>query len=167
MNRSTSLPALGAASVALLVMTIWGFRAATAPFEDTTSAPTSAVCSPSAPAEPTFVLRGDVRVSVYNAGKRSGRAQEVLTQLEGAGFRAGAVGNAAPGDQIKIAEVRTNKADDPAAQLVAFALGKKIPITVTDELRGPGINVVIGDKFKQLNPGAPRKIQVTDPVPVC
>jgi hypothetical protein len=169
-RRSLTAGASLAVGVVLVcVMAVWGYRAMTAPIaEDKTGSATSGPsCQPADQKVTKYVRRGDVTVSVYNSGKRAGRAQATLDLLERAGFEAGAVGNAPSGIKVARAEVYTTKADDPAAELVAKALGKKTQVVHSDEQFGPGVDVVIGDKFKRLDPAAPRRLELAQPEVTC
>jgi hypothetical protein len=87
--------------------------------------------------------------------------------LERAGFKVGAVGNAPDGVDAARAGVYTTKSDDPAAELVARALGKNTQVVHTDEDLGPGVDVVIGDKFKRLDPNAPKRLELAEPDVTC
>lgn len=161
-RRTISWATLAAAGVATFVMAIWGFNALTAPVEkdDTSSAGSPTDTTSCTPGKGDFVQRSDVTVSVYNAGKKSGRAQATLDLLENDGFVAGAVGNAPTGTKVARAEVHTTRQNDPKAELVALALGKNTPVVVTT-VQGPGLDVMIGDKFKKLDSTAPRKVRAT------
>ena len=114
-----------------------------------------------------YLRRNQVQVSVFNASKRSGLAGRTLDRVEGAGFRAGNAGNAPRSAKVRRAVVWTTKPDDPAAQLVAkaFGAGTKVRVTTTD--LGPGIDVLIGDRFKGLAPKAPRRIKLATPIETC
>jgi hypothetical protein len=152
----------------LLVMAVWGYHAATTPLAD--SGPTtrsSPTCPPTDQKASRFVHRQEVTVSVYNSGHLSGRAQQTLDLLEHAGFKPGAVGNAPDGVRADRAVVYTTKSDDPAAELVAKALGKNTQVVHSDQEMGPGVDVVIGDKFKRLDPQAPVKIELPKPEVTC
>lgn len=163
----TSLTLAGAA-VAAVVMAIVGVNALTAPFGDDDPASASGPqCAPEDQQVEEFVYRADVTVSVYNTGKRKGRAQVTQEKLESVGFKAGEIGNGGKGDKVKLAEVRTTKADDPKAQLVANAFGRNTRIVVTEEAYGPGVDVFIGDDFERLVPGSPRKIRLEEPKVTC
>jgi hypothetical protein len=153
--------------VVLCVMAVWGYNAATAPVDDETPTASGPTCAPEDQTTTGVVRRGDVTVSVYNAGQRSGGAQDTLDLLESAGFRAGEVSNAPDGIEVAKAAVYTTKADDPAAELVARTLGPKTQVVRSDAEFGPGVAVVIGDKFRQLDASAPRRIEYTLPEPVC
>ena len=160
---------LVAASVLLLAMAVWGYNAATAPIEDDTTASPSA--GPTCPKEDQkvtkYVRRGEVTVSVYNAGKKSGRAQATMNLLEAAGFKPGEVNNAPEGVEVDKAAVYTTDGDDLEAQLVALALGKKTPNVRSDDELGPGVDVVIGDKFKRLDRSAPKRLELPEPEVTC
>lgn len=154
--------------VLVCFMAVWGYGAVTAPIEDKpSSAATGPSCQPADQKVTKYVHRGDVTVSVYNSGKRSGRAQATLDLLEQAGFRAGAVNNAPAGIKAPRAAVYTTKSDDPAAELVARALGRKTQVVHSDDELGPGVDVVIGDKFKRLDPNAPRRLELASPEITC
>jgi len=156
--RVTAPLALAAAALAVLVMALWGMNALTAPFtSDDTSDSSSSPCATSH----HTVKRADVTVSVYNAGKRQGRAGVTLDLLEEAGFNAGAIGNAPAGMKAQVAVVHTTQAVHPDATLVARALGAHVPVVVTETDLGPGVDVIIGDKFSKLNPRAARSVRVS------
>jgi hypothetical protein len=155
--------------VVLCVMAIWGYQAATAPVESTSTPSSTATptCDPQQQKVSRYLHRKDVTVSVYNSGKKSGRARETMDLLERAGFRPGEVSNAPEGVSTDRAVVYSTKSDDPAAELVALALGKNTQVVHTDETLGPGVEVVIGDKFKKLDPKAPNRIELPKPEVTC
>ena len=153
----------------LCVMAVWGLHAATAPIpsDKAGSASSTPTCAAGDPKAAKYLRRGDVTVSVYNAGNTSGRAQQTMDLLERAGFKVGQVSNAPAGVTVARAEVLTTKSDDPAAKLVALALGRKTPVVHSDEELGPGVDVVIGDKFKQLDGAAPKRVPLPQPEVTC
>lgn len=167
-RRRTSAVTLGVFAVVLVVMAVWGYQAATAPFDDLVSSTSDGPeCAPEDQAVIRVIRRAEVTVSVYNAGERTGRAQSTLDLLEAAGFRPGAIGNAPDDVEVTYAEVRTTREDNPAAQLVAAAFGAKAKIVVVDEDYGPGIDVFIGDKFSRLKVNAPTKVSLPEPETIC
>jgi hypothetical protein len=153
----------------LCVMAVWGYHAATAPVGSgtTPSAAATPTCAPQQQKVSRYLKRSDVTVSVYNSGKKSGRARATMDQLERAGFKAGEVSNAPSGVTTDRAVVYSTKTDDPAAELVARAFGGKTKVLHTDEALGPGVNVIIGDKFKTLDPKAPKRIELPKPEVTC
>jgi hypothetical protein len=157
--RLTAPLALAAAALAVFVMALWGMNALTAPFGGNDTTDSSANCGTTSH---RTVKRSDVTVSVYNAGKRQGRAGVTLDLLEEAGFNAGAVGNAPKGVTARVAIVRTTQRVHPDATLVARALGSHVPVVVTSDDLGPGVDVIIGDKFSKLNPNAARSVRVSN-----
>lgn len=164
----TTAVSLVVATVVLCVMAVWGYHAATAPVPgDDTTASSGPTCPEEDQKVRKYVRRGEVTVSVYNSGKRSGRAQDTMDLLEAAGFKPGEVGNAPDGVEVARAVVYTTEGDDPAAQLVAQALGRNTAVERTDEELGPGIDVVIGDKFNRLDGKAPRRLELPDPEVSC
>jgi hypothetical protein len=155
--------------VVVCIMAVWGFKAATAPIDDdpSTTASTDPTCDPDQQTVQEYVRRSEVTVSVFNAGAKAGRAQETMDLLEQAGFKPGEVNNAPDGVSVDKAEVYTTKADDPAAELVAKALGKKTQVVHSDEELGPGVDVMIGAKFKRLDASAPSRIELPEPETSC
>ncbi len=166
--RRTAALTIGSFAVVVVLMALWGYQAMTAPFESLASSNDDGPdCAPEDQSIIRVVRRGEVTVSVYNTGGRTGRAQDALDLLEAAGFKPGAIGNA-PGDlEVPRAEVRTTRKDNPAARLVAAAFGKDTKIVVVDEDYGPGIDVFIGDKFSALKSSAPTKVSLPKPQATC
>jgi len=160
--RFTAALSLAAGALAVLVMALWGMNALTAPFGSDDTTDSSANCGTTSH---RTIKRSGVTVSVYNAGRRQGRAGVILDQLEAAGFRAGAIGNAPKGTAVRVAVVRTTQQVHPDATLVARALGAHVPVVVTSIDLGPGVDVIIGDKFSKLNRKAPRSVRVTNTAP--
>lgn len=146
-------------------MAVFGVRAATAPLPDSGGA--DAGCSDAEKQVTEFVRRGDVQVSVYNAGSRSGLAGTSLQKLEDAGFRGGNAGNAPEDATVQRAIVWTTEAQDPAAQLVAAALGPRTRVRLVPEDLGPGVDVLVGDRFDRVDPQAPRRLKLDQPVERC
>lgn len=144
---------------------VYGFQAATAPLPGSSApAPT---CTGVEKNVKTVLRRSEVQVSIFNGSGRSGLAASTLDAVENAGFIAGNAGNAPKGAKVVTAVVWTTKPNDPAAELVAKAFGKKTKVVVTDVDLGPGIDVLLGKKFSGLNPKAPRKITLPAPVETC
>lgn len=170
-RRVTTAVTLTGTAAAVVIMTIWGINAATAPItkesSPSTPTPTGPTCSPENQVIVRDVSRGDVTVSVFNAGQRVGRAQATLDQFVRAGFKQGAIGNAAAGISVARAEVHTIVANDPQARLVAAALGPHTRIVVDTTDYGPGIDVFIGDQFNRLAKHAPQRVPLAHPVVSC
>jgi hypothetical protein len=167
-RKLTTGVTLVALVVVLCIMAVWGYNALTAPVEDDDpAASTGPDCPPEDQIVTKYVRRGDVTVSVYNAGKEKGRAQSTMEALEEAGFKPGEVNNAPEGIEVDRAVVYTTSADDPDAELVALALGKATQVVRSDDEFGPGVDVVIGDKFKRLDPKAPKRLELKDPERTC
>lgn len=123
----------------------------------------------------TTMTPNQVTVSVYNAGTKGGLAADTMAKLVKRKFNQGGVGDV-PKDQpedVKMVLVRTRTADDPAAQLVAAQFGPDTPIQVSTEVDlGPGIDVVVGNKFLKdrggkLVPNAETSIPYTTQQTVC
>jgi hypothetical protein len=114
-----------------------------------------------------YLTRKDVQVSVFNAGDRSGLAGETLDKVEAAGFVAGNAGNAPGTADVRRAVVWTTKDDDYSAKLVALAFGPQTQVVVTKTDLGPGIDVLVGNKFHGLDKHAPRRIKLPKPIQTC
>jgi len=143
----------------------WGWNNLFPPPDETTATPTGEpTCTPSTVAAQQIRSR-EVTVSVFNAGDRAGQAGRALDAFEARGFRAGAVGNAPEGTQVRRAEVWAAREDDPAARLVARQLGRDVGIVVQEPL-GPGVTVVVGNRFERLA-RAPRSLEVSPEEEVC
>jgi len=136
--------------------------------------PTQLIGSPSAsPTCTAQLLRAGsrlrsakVRVSVYNAGSRSGLAQQTMTALKHRGFKSGDVGNAPSGVHVRRVEVWTTQPHDAAARLVARQFGRHVRATVTKTDLGSGVDVVLGNHYNGLVP-APRWVKVRHSEQVC
>ena len=137
--------ALTLAVLALLVLVaaVWGWSALTQPFPQDEPV---AICEDTTVTAGSEVRRDQVVVSVFNGSGRSGLAGATSAQLTERGFVAGDVGDAptpAATTQIWAADP-TN----PAVSLVASQF-KKAKVVEGDAL-GPGVVVVVGEKFKSL-----------------
>ena len=137
--------------VLLVVAVAWALSALTAPFPGKVDLP---ACVDTRVQQGDKVFPDQVVVSVFNAGTRGGLAGLTMKQLTDAGFVAGDSGNAPPGVRVRRAEVWSADPGSPAAKLVAsrFAPGTPVTRPKGDPL-GPGVVVVVGDRFRKLVPG--------------
>ena len=85
--------------------------------------------------------------------------QAVSRELTARGFIAGETGNA-PGDlgSVRFVRILAPKRNDPAAQLVARQFGPRTLVQPTAQDLGPGVDVIVGDKFAGLVK-APRQLK--------
>ena len=145
-----------------------GVRALTAPVEPAGKAAPSptASCDQAAVKKGQRVTSRQVRVSVYNAGSRSGLADETMAGLVKRGFTKGEIGNAPDGSKVVRAQVWTTRLPDPAARLVALQLGRAIKVEVKDSDLGPGVDVVVGNAFGRLAK-APRFVVAKRSASIC
>ncbi len=107
-----------------------------------------------------------VQVSVFNAGTRSGLADETLGALRARGFRKGEAGNAPSGSKVKRVQVWTTQRNDAAARLVAQQFGRATKVRFVDTDLGPGVDVVVGNRFGKLVK-AKRVLVVKKPAAAC
>jgi hypothetical protein len=146
-------------------MAVYGVKHALAPLPGGSSA--KKPCSKTEKQLKQFLRRGDVQVSVFNAGTRSGLAGQTLEKIEAAGFRAGNAGNAPRSAVVRRAIVWTTVPDDPSARLVALAMGRGTRVEVTATDLGPGIDVLVGNRFRGLDKSAPVQLRLPKPVETC
>ena len=134
---------LAVLALIVAVAAVWGWAALTEPFP--TEEPV-AICEPADVPAGGEVRRDQVVVSVFNGSKRSGLAGATSAQLEERGFVAGEVGDS----PIPAATTQIWAADptNPAVQLVQKQF-KGAQVVPGDAL-GPGIVVVVGEKFQAL-----------------
>jgi hypothetical protein len=120
------------------------------PSSDPSASP-SPTCSPTSVKKGQRIRSKEVRVSVFNAGTRSGRATDTMRMLTARGFTAGSVGNAPSTAKVKRVRVYTTQKNDLSAELVARQFGRRTKVVVTSTDLGPGIDVVVGDGFDKLS----------------
>ncbi len=152
----------------LVVAAVAGWRAlfADLPGDETASDEPSPSCT-TEQVDPGQRIRSvQVTVSVYNGGTRSGLADETLSALRKRGFKAGDVGNAPSDTNVKRVAVWSTEENDVEARLVARQFGKKVAVTFSDVDLGPGVDVIVGNKFRGLTK-AKRSIKVKAPQDVC
>ncbi len=146
-------------------MGILGFKTLTSPLPG--SSATEKKCAGAEKQVQGYLKRSEVQVSVFNAGSREGLASTTLEKVEAAGFRPGNAGNAPKSAEVRRAIVWTTKEHDRAALLVARAFGRRTKVEVTNTDLGPGIDVLVGNRFKGLAPKAIERIRLPAPVETC
>ena len=145
---------------------VWGWRSLFAPLPGISGEPDAAACTTETVDPGQRIRSSQVKVSVFNAGDRSGLADKVRTALSKRGFKPGEVGNA-PGDSdIGSVEVWSTEKKDAKAALVARQFGAKLRVRVTDTDLGPGVDVIVGNGFDKLVK-AKRSIRVRASQDVC
>lgn len=153
---------LGVLCGLLVVATVWGWSAVTAPLpEDAPTAP----CVDTDVAAGTKVYPDQVLVSVLNAGARAGLAGRTMQLLVDEGFVEGQAGNAPRDARVRHAEVWAPTANDPAARLVASWLGKNVRV-VPRQTEALGVVVVVGDEFEELAQGR-KSVAAKEAVTIC
>jgi len=164
-RRLTTAITLVVLLLVLAGMAVVGYRQLTAPLPGGPSA--SPTCSGAEKEVQGFIKRGQVQVSIFNASTRSGLAAETLGKVEQAGFVAGNAGNAPRSAQVRRVIVWTSDQNDPKAKLVAKAFGPRTGIRVTRTDLGPGVDVLLGDRYKGMDRKAPKRIKLPKPVETC
>ncbi len=136
--------------VGLLVLAgMYGVKAMLAPVPSSQPAPSA---SPDCETvkKGTRIRAAEVTVSVFNAGTRSGLADDTMGRLRKRGFTRGDIGNAPSDVKVSKVQVWSTRANDTAAQLVALQFGGATKVRVVDTDLGPGVDVVVGDSFSKL-----------------
>lgn len=107
----------------------------------------------------------EVRVSVFNAGHIPGKAGDTLRALRRNGFRPGFAGDV--NARVKTVQIWATDRHDPAVTLVAKQLQGKVTVVKKRSLPGPGINVIVADRFRGVDANAVTYIRLTKPARVC
>ena len=160
--RLKSLLTLSILGVLLVVAGAWGLSALTKPFPGSAD---PAPCVDVAFTKGERIFRGDVTVSVLNAGTRNGLAGLTMDLFVDAGFAQGQEGNASEGPKVDAVEIWTDEPRHPAVKLVAGQLGDAVQVVRRDPTVA-GVQVVVGDEFEDLVNG-PRTIVARGDVDVC
>ncbi len=147
----------------LFGMLLFGWNAASKPF------PRVASAGPTCQTEKVKkeIFRREVTVSVYNDSKRSGLADKTLAELERRAFRPGDVANAPDGIKVSYVQVLSTDENDPAAQLVANQFKPPATVVQANDEYGPGVDVILGPKFKKLRKAGPKSLKLDTPIRSC
>ncbi len=134
---------LGVLTLLVVVAAVWGWAALTEPLPQEEPV---AICEDTALTAGAEVRRDQVVVSVFNGSGRSGLAGATSAQLAERGFVEGDVGDS----PLPAATTQIWAADptNPAVQLVQRQF-KQAKVVQGDAL-GPGVVVVVGEKFQSL-----------------
>jgi hypothetical protein len=156
--------------VGILVLgMVIGFNQLFAPLpgsENTPAAEPSPTCTEAPPEKGERLRTREVRVNVFNAGTRAGLAGGTIDAFRSRGFQGGEIGNAPEGTKVKRVQVWIQEGEEDAGRLVARQIGKKLRAMKVDEDLAPGVDVVVGNKFRSLVK-APRSIPVKSTRIVC
>ena len=130
-------------AVLLVAAAVWGWAALTEPFPEDEPV---AICEDTDITAGAEVRRDEVVVSVFNGSGRSGLASGTSAQLTERGFVAGDVG-----DSPQPAATTQIWADDPTNPAVVLVRRQfKNAKVVSGDVLGPGVVVVVGEKFQTL-----------------
>lgn len=166
-RRSLSALTMTVLTALLVVGAVFGAKALFAPLpgSDDDETATAAPCEPDL-AKGELVRAKDVTVSVYNAGDRSGLADQTRGELVARGFLPGDIGNAPASMEVRFVRILAPRKDDPAARLVALQFGRNTLVQASDLDLGPGVAVLVGDAFAGLR-NAPSEIRAKAPGSGC
>ena len=127
----------------VVVAALWGWAALTEPFPEDEPV---AICENATVTAGTEVRRDQVVVSVFNGSGRSGLAGATSSQLAERGFVAGDVGDSPL--PAATTQIWSSDPTNPAVMLVQRQF-KRAQVVEGDAL-GPGVVVVVGEKFQSL-----------------
>lgn len=136
---------LGGLLVLVLIATLWGFNALTAPFPKSEDPP---LCIDTSVAAGDRVFRTQVVVSVFNGSQRSGLAKSTQDLLVERGFVAGDTGNAP--EPSATTYIQATDPDNAAVQLVKRQFRGAKVVAPTGTALGNGVVVVVGEGFASL-----------------
>jgi len=134
---------LGVLALLLVVAALNAFAALTEPFPEDEPV---AICEDTTIPAGTEVSRDQVVVSVFNGSKRSGLAGATSAQLAERGFVEGTVGDSPR--PAATTQIWSSDPTNPAVVLVQRQF-KRAQVLEGDAL-GPGVVVVVGEKFQSL-----------------
>lgn len=144
----------------------WKSLFAEIPGGETPDAQATPTCSTESVQPGQRIRSSQVQVSVFNGGSQAGLADDTMKALRKRGFKAGDIGNAPSDANVRKVQVWSTEEGDAEARLVALQFGKKVQVTFSDVDLGPGVDVVVGDRFRALVK-AERFIKVQVPQEVC
>lgn len=163
LSRHRRVLSLGAAGVVSVVMVVWGALELTAPFK-----PLGGGCGPEDQSVTSTMERGQVEISVYNAGAAPGTAKSFADRFTALGFKVRTVGNAPAGLELSGIEVVGPSSTDDATRLVAAAFGTASSVSGNlNLLIGPGVNVYVGPQHGEFIQDPPKQIKLLEPVVTC
>lgn len=145
---------------------LWGWRSLFANVDSDVAAAGPGRCAADRLRPGDRLLSTQVRVSIFNAGTRSGLADTIAAALRERGFQVGDVDNAPSDSRVDRVQVRSTERNDVAARLVAKQFGAQMPVRRSEQNLGRGVDVVVGDRFGQLAP-APQFVTVGTAQRVC
>jgi LytR cell envelope-related transcriptional attenuator len=153
----------------LLGSAYYGWQSVTAPAASDAS---TATTKPPVPCTKQVHVRKSRRVqakhivvNVYNAGVISGLAGSTSSKLASKGFRPGEVADAPAGIQATNVTVLSNTVHAPEVRLVAKQFVGRVAIRHGD--LAPGVDVVVGNAFKAVDPHAKTVLVVRKKVHSC
>lgn len=149
-----------ALALLLVAATAWGWSALTKPFPKDEPV---AICEDTPVTAGAEVRRDEIVVSVFNGSDRSGLAGATIAQLEERGFVAGDVGDAP--QRISSTQIWADDATNPAVQLVQRQF-KRAKVVQGTQI-GPGVVVVVGEKFTTLRKKQVESVAVEGDASYC
>lgn len=163
--RVRSAATLAALGVLLVVMAVVGWKTATTSFPSLSGDNPAPTCVKTKVKK--VIFRKEITVSVYNASKKSGFAERTMNSMERRNFVVGAVGNAPGNTDVPRVEVHTTVRNDPRAELVAEQYKPPAVVVVSQDVLGPGVDVILGPKAPRPVVPAPKSLKLDQPTNTC
>jgi hypothetical protein len=151
---------LGVLTLLVVVAAVWGWAALTEPLPQEEPV---AICEDTAVTAGSEVRRDQVVVSVFNGSGRSGLAGATSAQLAERGFVEGDVGDSPL--PAATTQIWASDPTNPAVVLVKRQF-KRAKVVQGDAL-GPGIVVVVGEKFQSLRKKQVESVVAKDDATYC
>ena len=150
LTRIRTIATLTALLLLLFLAVRIGVDRVSEPFPESSEPP---VCIETAVEAGDTVAPGDVTVSVINAGGANGLAGRTLSELTDRGFGRGNLSDAPDGSpKVVRSQIWTTDGETAAVELVRTYLLGKVTVVEREGLL-PGVNVVVGTKFRDVKDG--------------
>ncbi len=107
----------------------------------------------------------DITVNVYNAGIVPGLAGNTLSALVGKGFQGGVSDNAPGAQSARNVTIMTDVPESPKVRLVRMQF--QGPVSVVPGELAVGVDVIVGDEFRAVDPNATTVIQLRRNISSC
>ncbi len=153
----------------LLGAAFYGWQTIISP-DETEKAPAASGTPPPCERRASFkkgqtIRAQDITVNVYNAGIVSGLAGNTLSALVGRGFKGGISDNAPRAQSAGNVTIMTDVPRSPKVRLVRMQF--QGPLRVVSGELGVGVDVIVGDEFRGVDPNAATVIRLRRNISSC
>lgn len=153
----------------LLGAVFYGWQTIISP-DETEKAPAAPGKPPHCERKATFkkgqtIRAQDIAVNVYNAGIVPGLAGNTLSALVSKGFKGGVSDNVPGAQSARNVTIMTDVPTSPKVRLVRMQF--QGPVRLESGELGVGVDVIVGDDFRGVDPNASTVIRLTRNVSSC